>query len=90
MARKKYDGSTPVVVQRTVTVSTEWSLDELAEMTREPIDIVIFEFDNGRGQKWIQEHHLVEMTPEFDQYSTADGDALDVDTWAVLARQRKA
>lgn len=90
MPRKNFDADTKVVVQRTVTVSTEWTVSDLAEMTGQGEDYILFEFANGRAQNWINECSLAEMVPDFNRASTAGGDTLDIDSWAILAGGRRA
>lgn len=83
MARN-FTADTRVVVQRTVIVSTEHTLGDLATMTGEDLDDVLWSFNNASGNAWVQDYHVAEMVPYFDRSSTADGDTLDVDSWAAI------
>jgi hypothetical protein len=87
MARTKVrvTPDTRVVVQRTVTVSTEWSIADLAQLSGETVEDVVTSFNNGARQEWVRLYHVAEMVPEFDRASTADGDVLDIDSWAIVS-----
>lgn len=83
MASKRITPDTRVVVQRTVTVSTEWTITELANMSCEDVADVVQSFNDGAGDEWIRLYHVAEMVPEFDRASEADGDVLDSDEWQI-------
>lgn len=81
--RKTIDEDTTVIVQRTIVVSTEWSIADLAKATGEDVADVVQSFRDGAGDEWISLYHVAEMVPEFDRSSTADGDVLDYDIWTA-------
>lgn len=86
-AARKITPDTRVVVQRTVTVSTEWTVAELAEMTGEDPHNLANVIGFGQGDTWLAHEHVTEMVPEFDRASTAEhGDVLDADVWRVVTR----
>lgn len=73
-----------VTVQRTVIVSQQQTLQDLADAAGEPIRDVILAFKTRSSAKaWIEAHHVAEMVPYFDRSSEADGDTLDFDTWSA-------
>lgn len=71
---------TRVVVQREVTVSTEWTLADLAQATGEALEDVIQSFRDRAGAEWIRLYHVAELVPD------VAGDDLDEDHWTVKVK----
>jgi len=75
---------TTILVSRTVVVSTEMTVTDLAEMVNTPPEQLAKAISTrAKATDWINENHLAEMVPRFDYTSTADGDVLDVDNWSL-------
>lgn len=82
MPAKLNDQST-VVIHRTITVSTEHTLAELAKISGEDVSDVIWSFEHGSGQAWVDDYRVAEMTPTFNSTMTEDGSTIDSDVFTI-------